>query len=64
MPVTMQVQHRIKGIKAIKSGAAKHNHDKNYCWICAGWEERTFCWDPQTSGPISTGPIYIHFDFD
>jgi hypothetical protein len=34
------------------------------CWLCEGWEEKTFFWKPFVSGPIEKEPIFIHFEFD
>ena len=34
------------------------------CWVCEGWREQKFEWDPSKSGNILKEPVYIHFDFD
>ena len=36
------------------------------CWICEGWEERTFTWYPGKSGMFDVdekfNPIFVHFE--
>ena len=46
-----------------KNRDAKINSYQN-CWVCEGWREQKFVWDPAKSGNILKEPVYIHFDFD
>ncbi|KAL4487307.1 hypothetical protein ABPG73_005817 [Tetrahymena malaccensis] len=34
------------------------------CWICEGWQEKEFFWNPTFSGPVELPPVFIHFNFD
>ncbi|CAD8097939.1 unnamed protein product [Paramecium sonneborni] len=57
--------HRSRRMKSTELNKQKVNmiNKLDVCWICEGWQEIKFQWNPK-SGTLQSEPIFIHFDFD
>ncbi|CAD8053199.1 unnamed protein product [Paramecium primaurelia] len=60
-----QIAQRIQGCQYIKQKRLRSYRDSNIkdcCWICEGWRQIEFQWNPQTSGPAND-PMFLHLSY-
>lgn len=58
----MSVEQRINKMTQM-NGVEPLTVKKELCWICNGWEEKTFRWVNYLSGPALQSPVYLHLNF-
>lgn len=58
--------HRLRKIRSTRMNVSMVNkvNQLDTCWICEGWQETRFEWNPQRSGQMYNEPIFIHIDFE
>ncbi|CAD8184428.1 unnamed protein product [Paramecium pentaurelia] len=60
-----QIAQRIQGCQYIKQKRLRSYRDSNIkdcCWICEGWRQVDFQWNPQDSGPAND-PMFLHLSY-